>query len=317
MGNKKIFEFLNLLSVLVRTGEINLKSYAATTGLSERTLRRYFADLREFFGAENFILTERGNVGITDKNLLSSLTLPSEKEKLEFQKLADLLHVINPGFTEVLPPAYKRVDEKLAKELADIFLIKGSPHEKPPKIGVLIKLRKAIGFKKYCDITYEDETIKSAKALKIIYSKGNWQLAIIDAQNPANNGFRIIRIKFIKEVVLRANTFNLSEYTRKFLLNMESFYDGYDVEPYMCEVAVAPKILKFFEAKKCFRSQKIGRKFKNGWSLISYEISSDDMILMLAQRFFPHFVILSPRTAREKFNTQIREYLRNEELEFD
>ena len=35
MGNKKIFEFLNLLSVLVRTGEINLKSYAATTGLSE------------------------------------------------------------------------------------------------------------------------------------------------------------------------------------------------------------------------------------------------------------------------------------------
>ena len=49
MGNKKIFEFLNLLSVLVRTGEINLKSYAATTDLSERTLRRYFADLREFF----------------------------------------------------------------------------------------------------------------------------------------------------------------------------------------------------------------------------------------------------------------------------
>lgn len=85
MGNKKIFEFLNLLSVLVRTGEINLKSYAATTGFSERTLRRYFADLREFFGAENFILTERGNVGITDKNLLSSLTLPSEKEKLSFK----------------------------------------------------------------------------------------------------------------------------------------------------------------------------------------------------------------------------------------
>lgn len=193
-----------MLSMLVRTGEINLKSYAATTGLSERTLRRYFADLREFFGAENFILTKRGNVGITDKNLLSSLTLPSEKEKLEFQKLADLLHVINPGFTEVLPPAYKRVDEKLAKELADIFLIKGSPHERPPKIGILIKLRKAIGFKKYCDITYEDETIKSAKALKIIYSKGNWQLAIIDAQNPVNNGFRIIRIKFIKEVVLQS-----------------------------------------------------------------------------------------------------------------
>lgn len=97
MGNKKIFEFLNLLSMLVRTGEINLKSYAATTGLSERTLRRYFADLREFLGAENFILTERGNVGITDKNLLSSLTLPSEKEKLEFQKLADLLQCYQSG----------------------------------------------------------------------------------------------------------------------------------------------------------------------------------------------------------------------------
>nr|WP_297902957.1 WYL domain-containing protein [uncultured Campylobacter sp.] len=150
-----------------------------------------------------------------------------------------------------------------------------------------------------------------------MYSKGNWQLAIIDAQNSANNGFRIIRIKFIKEVVLHANTFNLSEHTRKFLLNMESFYDGYDVEPYTCEVAVSPKILKFFEAKKFFRSQKIEGKFKNGWSRVSYEISSDDMILMLAQRFFPHFMILSPHTARKKFDAQIREYLQNEKLEFE
>lgn len=110
---------------------------------------------------------------------------------------------------------------------------------------------------------------------------------------------------------------DLSEHTRKFLLNMESFYDGYDVEPYTCEVAVSPKILKFFEAKKFFRSQKIEGKFKNGWSRVSYEISSDDMILMLAQRFFPHFVILSPRTARKKFDAQIREYLQNEKLEFD
>ena len=110
---------------------------------------------------------------------------------------------------------------------------------------------------------------------------------------------------------------NLSEHTRKFLLNMESFYDGYDVEPYTCEVAVSPKILKFFEAKKFFRSQKIEGKFKNGWRRVSYEISSDDMILMLAQRFFPHFMILSPHTARKKFDAQIREYLQNEKLEFE
>ena len=110
---------------------------------------------------------------------------------------------------------------------------------------------------------------------------------------------------------------NLGEHTRKFLLNMESFYDGYDVEPYVCEVAVAPEVLKFFEAKKFFRSQKIEGKFKNDWSRVSYEISSDDMILMLAQRFFPYFVILSPRTAREKFDAQIREYLQNEKLEFE
>jgi len=39
--------------------------------------------------------------------------------------------------------------------------------------------------------------------------------------------------------------------------------------------------------------------------------------LRLAQRFFPHFVILSPRTARKKFDAQIREYLQNEKLEFE
>ena len=120
-----------------------------------------------------------------------------------------------------------------------------------------------------------------------------------------------------KRELKRLRDKNLGEHTRKFLLNMESFYDGYDVEHYMCKVAVSPKILKFFEAKKFFRSQKIEGKFKNGWSRVSYEISSDDMILMLVQRFFPHFVILSPRTARKKFDAQIRQYLQNEKLEFD
>jgi len=103
--------------MLVRTGEINLKSYAATTGLSERTLRRYFADLREFLGAENFILTERGNVGITDKNLLSSLTLPSEKEKLEryLGGIKDMNRL--PGALFVVDPRKERIAVAEARKL--------------------------------------------------------------------------------------------------------------------------------------------------------------------------------------------------------
>ncbi|MBE3609451.1 MULTISPECIES: WYL domain-containing protein [Campylobacter] len=316
MQNKKSFELLNLLKELVKTSEINVKNYALKTALSERTIRRYLSDIREYFGEDSIMITSRGNYIAVDKDLLSTVLLPSQKESDEFEKLIDLLHIINPGFTKVLPSAYKRIDDKLGKELADAFLIKGSPHEKPINIEILSQLKKAIKFRKYCDIYSEGRWLKEVKVLKIIYCKGNWQLAVINPQYPQNNGFSVIRLCFIDKVNIHSHTFNISTYTENFIRNLESFWDGYKCEPYLCEVAVSDEILKFFKVKKFFKTQNIAESLQNGWTKITFEITSDDMILMLARRWFPDFIIISPISARDKFSELAKRYLLNLNVKF-
>ncbi|CAM2879533.1 Uncharacterised protein [Campylobacter hyointestinalis] len=49
MKNKKIFEILELLDELTSGREVVVKNYALKSGLSDRTIRRYLGDLREFF----------------------------------------------------------------------------------------------------------------------------------------------------------------------------------------------------------------------------------------------------------------------------
>lgn len=46
------------------------------------------------------------------------------------------------------------------------------------------------------------------KFLKIIYSKGNWQVAMIDEKESINNGFRVIRLNFIDEIMLSEKNFS-------------------------------------------------------------------------------------------------------------
>ncbi|MDL0089465.1 hypothetical protein [Campylobacter gastrosuis] len=54
--------------------------------------------------------------------------------------------------------------------------------------------------------------------------------------------------------------------------------------------------------------KSIEGRLENGWAEISFEITSDDMILMLARRWFPNFVILMPQSARDKFEALLAKY---------
>lgn len=158
---------------------------------------------------------------------------------------------------------------------------------------------------------YEGVWFSDVKFLKIIYSKGNWQVAMIDEKESINSGFRVIRLNFIDEIVLSEKTFHTDFEALKFIQNFETFWDGYKVKPYLCEVFVSDEVLKYFKKKKFFRSQKITEKRDiNGFTKIEFMITSDEMILMLARRFFPDFIIITPKSAKVKFDEMIKKYLK-------
>lgn len=314
MANKKVFEILELLKELASGREVALKAYCAKSGLSERTLRRYMEDLKAFFGKEHILKLEKGSYVCKNGELFKPFMMPN-KHQNESEKLIDLLHVINPGFAKFLPPTHKKVDDKLAKELAEIFLIKGSPHENTPNLRTFAALQKAIKFKRYCELKYLGHRLCEVKVLKLIYCKGNWQVATLRSFETENNGFEVLRAAFIEEVKISTKTFYADEYTLNFIKNSETFWDGYKVAPYPAAVAVSPSARKYFVQKRFFKSQKISdNPLPNGWTKIEFSITSDEMLLMLAKRWFPNLVILEPLSAKRKFEENIGAYDRNSAL---
>ncbi|WP_263834038.1 helix-turn-helix transcriptional regulator [Sulfurospirillum oryzae] len=311
MNGKKIFEVFELLQELTRGKEIVISDYAAKKEISERTLRRYFEDLRSFFGEHSIIQTARGSYTSINKEFFNHALLPSVEDKIEIEHLIDLLHIINPGFTNELPSMHRKVDNKIQKELTQVFLIKGSPSETLPSQETFDTLKKAIKGRRYCDIVYEKELLSDVKPLKIIYCKGNWSLAILHEHEPSNNGFRFIRVGFIDSITLQAKTFNKDTYSENFVCNAQSFFEGYKIPSYEAIVAIPPYLEKFFRQKSFSRTQKILGTLPNGWIKISYQITSNDFILMLARRWFPDMIILEPKEAREEINAMIEKYQDN------
>lgn len=308
MASKKSFEILELLKELSSGREVNLKSYSAKSELSERTLRRYIDDLREIFGEEHIIRLEKGSYVCKNSELFKAFTMPNRYQN-ESEKLIELLHIINPGFAKFLPSTHKKVDDKISKDLAEIFLIKGSPHENTPNLKIFAQLQKAIKFKRYCDIKYMGENLENIKILKLIYCKGNWQVATLRNEDSKNNGFEVLRASFIEDIQILNKTFYVDEYTQNFIKNSETFWDGYKIKPYLAEVAVSPEIINFFHKKKFFQSQKITNEiYPNGWHKIMFMITSDDMLLVLARRWFPNFIIVSPKSAKAKFEDDISKF---------
>lgn len=311
MNTKKIFEILELLQELSTGQEIVLNDYATRKELSVRTVRRYFEDLRSFFGDEAIIQTAKGSYTVLNKNFLTNTLLPSVDEKIEMEHLIDLMHIINPGFSNILPSLHRKVDNKLQKELTQVFLIKGSPSETLPSPETFDTLKKAIKGRRYCDIVFNEELLHHVKPLKMIYCKGNWHLALLNESEKNNGGFRVLRVGFIRSIVLHAKTFNKDKYAEDFLFSSQSFLDGYKVTPYEAIVAIPPHLELYFRQKAFSRTQKVIGTMPNGWIKISYQITSNDFLLMLARRWFPDMVILEPKEARESLETMIENYYEN------
>lgn len=314
MTTKKIFEILELLQELSLGKEVMVSHYAAQKGISVRTIRRYFEDIRAFFGEHSVIQTKRGSYTSINKAFFTNTLLPTVEEKIEIEKLVDLLHIINPGFSNFLPSVHQKVDNKLQKELTQVFLIKGSPTETLPSAEIFDTLKKAIKGRRYCTIVYENKLLHDIKPLKIIYCKGNWNLAILNEHDKTNNGFNVIRVGFINSITLLAKTFNKDLHVENFLCASQSFLEGYKVQPYEATVAISPLVEKFFRQKYFLRSQQILETLPNGWIKISYHITSDDILLMLVRRWFPDMVILEPKAAKDKFDALVEQFENNKQL---
>ncbi|MFV0480434.1 MAG: WYL domain-containing protein [Campylobacteraceae bacterium] len=243
MKNKKTFEVLTLLKELSTGKEVNVKQYSIEMEVSERTVRRYFEEIRMFFGEHTINQTNRGSyVAIIKKDIEKILPLNFE-QKLEQDKLIGMLHVINPGFAAHLPQEYSQVNDKIRGELNKVFLIKCSPPEDFVDKDIFSKIARAIMFRNYCNILHDRILYNDVKPVKIVYCKGNWQLLVLITKKDKQE-IKVLRLSFVQSILVKSKTFHTDEKVENFIINSQSFFDCYGVEPFEAIVAVSPKVIK-------------------------------------------------------------------------
>ena len=313
---KKTFAFLDFLKKLAHGDIIKSKEYAIEIGVSTRTVERWVMDIEEFFGQGVLVRPKRGEYTALMPHVLDKVLLPSLQDRMELERLIDLIHIVHPGFTDLLPEKEKKIVKKLERDLAQVYHIKESPFEDFDEFEHLEILKKSIKGRRYCDIDYKalgEEQFIDARPMRIVFAEGNWYLAVTGDGPEYIRGFLFLRIAFITQITQKSKTFNRDLKAEEFIERFQTLFSAYDSPYFQAYVAVSPNIERFFRQKKFLKSQQIIERLENGWLRVRYEISEPREILLLAKRWMPDMIILEPQSLVESFEKILQAHQRNRE----
>ena len=206
-SNNKTLTIFKILKKLVEKQEIYPSDAQLLDELKikERTLRRYIEDIKDLF-PETFV-TENKLIGQGKRS--TGVLRVSDKSKdvitiLEYllknsNDIGWLITLLNENDPNLLSEFEKEISRQV-KEDSKVFLFKTNPLEAlqdEPSKRYLGELRSAVMRREYRDIKYkyigEVENLMDSKCLKIVFTDGNWYLAIEDNEE----NFRLLRVAFI------------------------------------------------------------------------------------------------------------------------
>ena len=306
MRDKKNFNVLRILEDLKKGRVICTKEYSKYLDVSQRSIQRYIEEIESFY---------RIKLLKTKKGCYSYLQISNIKEKIidikeneDFEKFADILGVLNKEVLEFLD-----IDKKIVEKMVenDIFLVKENPVENFLRIDIYKKLKQALKYKKIVDIEYfsnKEFYFENVKPLKIIFAEGNWYLAAL-SNDEINNGFKFLRVNFIKNIKEHSQSFQIDKEAIKFLESFQTLFSKYKVEPFEIILEVDKEVSRFFKVKKFMPSQEIVDE-NDEFISVKYFVTSDEEILMLVKKWFPFIKIKSPENLKDKFKKDLENYIK-------
>ena len=181
--------------------------------IKERTLRRYIVEIDKLF--PNAFRVESKLMGYGKRPVKVLRVYDKNKDIIDIlnrllkysDDLGWLISLLNENDPSLFSDLDKHEKEKVSaqlKEDSDIFLFRTNPLEvlqDEPSKRYLSELRNAVKNQEYQNIKYkyigEVENLIDVKCLKIVFTDGNWYLAIEDAEG----NFRLLRVAFIVSLV--------------------------------------------------------------------------------------------------------------------
>ncbi|WP_418179146.1 WYL domain-containing protein [Aliarcobacter lanthieri] len=308
MSIKKSTLQLQLLKNLLEGKKISLKHFSLENDISIRTSQRYIEDIEEIFSSN--LIKEDEHYSFITNSIFEKDILNFDKKELEI--FVDLYSLLEFEFSNKLDSINKSFLNKLEKNYSQTYMIKQNPFEDfNSKKELLFDIKSSIKQKRYTTIEYESDKkyiFEQAKILKILFAKGNFYIAVL-TNDEINNGFKFLRLNFINKITLHSNSFKRDLEAEHFLKNFQTLFSYYKEKPYEVVLEIDSSIKRFFLQKKFLTSQKI---IENNDDLtLSFQITNDMEILPLVKKWFPNIKIVSPKNLKDKFEEEIRVYLKN------
>lgn len=319
-SNNKTLTIFKILKKLVEKQEIYPSDAQLLDELKikERTLRRYIEDIKDLF-PETFV-TENKLIGQGKRS--TGVLRVSDKSKdvitiLEYllknsNDIGWLITLLNENDPNLLSEFEKEISRQV-KEDSKVFLFKTNPLEAlqdEPSKRYLGELRSAVMRREYRDIKYkyigEVENLMDSKCLKIVFTDGNWYLAIEDNEE----NFRLLRVAFIVSLSKSSKNYQ-SKILDKYKTHFNKIQNAMSLpsEPFQRAVLKAsPKVSIYFRKgmKSFFPSQKLNEIMNDGSVIFSIDFTQDMEILPFIKRWLPDIEILEPKSLRDKFKDELK-----------
>ena len=202
--------------------------------------------------------------------------------------------------------------EKLKKELKSIYHIQEYPFEILSS-PFLKDIKKAIKRRRYTIIHYKGNRLnilEKSQIHRILYSDGNWYIAVYNHTSTGFKDYHFLRINFIQKIEILPSTFQRDIQIEKFIENFQSLFSLYQKPSYEVIIEVSSAVKRHFKIKKHLKSQEIIEESETTLTL-KYQITSEMEILPLVKRWIPHIKIISPDSIKKKLKEDIELYLKS------
>lgn len=303
----KTKNILSFLSYISKYSNYCTKELSTILDIDVRTIQRYKNEIEEFFDIE-FKQTSKGCYTIPNTAKIKQILLDPQ-DMVDFEHLIDLLMLSNKSLIKTL-----NIDKQIIKNTfsyEDIFLLKESPFEEFKNYTLIKQIKTAIKYNKYVNISYDNRLeqffFTDTKPLKILFAEGNWYLAVL-TKDEVNNGFKFLRINFIKEFKELSKTFKTDIKATMFLQNFQTLFSSYENDFFEVIVTIDKDVSRYFKQKKFLPSQNIIKEYEDGSLKLSYNINNNQEIIFLAKQWLPYMKIVSPQSLDDELRSIIDKY---------
>ncbi len=279
----EILKYLNEGRVLCITNLAN--SY----GVSDRTIRRDFALLKECFG--DFMTKDGECYRAYEKFLLEDVLCSTE--------LMTLANIVNLFGLASMSNHITDDTSALIKKSISVYDFKNRPFENMQNREIVKKLEHAIKFNKEIKLEYKVERGRVRRIFnpyKILFLNENFYLV---GENYSKKIFEFLRVSMIEEVRESSKIFYKDKEIEKFIKTIQTPWASFDKEQIRVRLRVDKRVRKYFILKQYLPSQKVVHTFENGDIEVTYTVTNLKEIEELIVKWLPDIRIISPRNLQK------------------